>query len=134
MVSALRGGEVCTRRPGKKRAGSSAAIIGEPPVIGDHTVAIGAVGSGGVRVLQPGVPGLMGVTQEQVDAITARLRERQIPGSYGVRFTSAGARRAWGNAVVGARKPVHEVAARNGWQGALGFTVPAPLGPASTPR
>ena len=34
--------------------------------------AIGAVGSGGVRVLQPGVPGLMGVTQEQVDAITAR--------------------------------------------------------------
>jgi len=34
--------------------------------------AIGAVGSGGVQVLQPGVPGLMGVTQEQVDAITAR--------------------------------------------------------------
>ncbi|MFL6674396.1 MAG: phosphoribosyltransferase [Massilia sp.] len=34
--------------------------------------AIGAVGSGGVRLLQPGVPGLMGVTQEQVEAITAR--------------------------------------------------------------
>lgn len=34
--------------------------------------AIGAVGSGGVRVLQAGVPGLMGVTQEQVDAIAAR--------------------------------------------------------------
>jgi len=34
--------------------------------------AIGAVGSGGVQVLQPGVPGLMSVTQEQVDAITAR--------------------------------------------------------------
>ena len=34
--------------------------------------AIGAIGSGGVRVLQPGVPGLMGVTQEQVDAIAAR--------------------------------------------------------------
>ncbi|THC40125.1 phosphoribosyltransferase [Massilia sp. Mn16-1_5] len=34
--------------------------------------AIGAVGSGGVRVLQAGVPGLMGVTQEQLDAITAR--------------------------------------------------------------
>ena len=30
----------------------------------------------------------------------------------------------WG---VGARKPVHEVAARNGWQGDLGFTVPEPL-------
>jgi predicted phosphoribosyltransferase len=34
--------------------------------------AIGAVGSGGVRVLQPGVPGLMGVTRQEVDAITAR--------------------------------------------------------------
>ena len=34
--------------------------------------AIGAIGSGGVRVLQPGVPGLLGVTQEQVDAIAAR--------------------------------------------------------------
>jgi len=34
--------------------------------------AIGAVGSGGVQVLQPGVPGLMGVTQEEIDAITAR--------------------------------------------------------------
>jgi nitroreductase len=32
----------------------------------------------------------------------------------------------WG---VGARKPVHEVAARNGWQGDLGFTVPEPLWP-----
>jgi putative phosphoribosyl transferase len=34
--------------------------------------AIGAIGSGGVLVLQPGVPGLMGVTQEQIDAIAAR--------------------------------------------------------------
>ena len=32
----------------------------------------------------------------------------------------------WG---VGARKPVHEVAARNSWQGGLGFTVPEPLWP-----
>lgn len=32
----------------------------------------------------------------------------------------------WG---VAARKPVHEVAARNGWQGDLGFTVPEPLWP-----
>jgi predicted phosphoribosyltransferase len=34
--------------------------------------AMGAVGSGGVRVLQPGVPGLMGVTAQDVDAVTAR--------------------------------------------------------------
>jgi len=32
----------------------------------------------------------------------------------------------WG---VGARKPVHEVAARNSWQGDLGFTVAEPLWP-----
>ena len=32
----------------------------------------------------------------------------------------------WG---VGARKPVHEVAARNHWEGDLGFTVPEPLWP-----
>ena len=32
----------------------------------------------------------------------------------------------WG---VGTRKPVHEVAARNGWEGDLGFTVPEPLWP-----
>lgn len=30
----------------------------------------------------------------------------------------------WG---IGTRKPVHEVAARNSWQGELGFTVPEPL-------
>jgi nitroreductase len=30
----------------------------------------------------------------------------------------------WG---VGARKPVHEVAARNRWEGELGFTVPKPM-------
>lgn len=34
--------------------------------------AMGAVGGGGVRVLQPGVPGLLGVTQAEVDAVTAR--------------------------------------------------------------
>jgi len=34
--------------------------------------AMGAVGSGGVRVLQPGVPGLMGVTAAEVDAVAAR--------------------------------------------------------------
>lgn len=39
---------------------------------GQPEYAMGAVGSGGVQVLQPGVPGLMGVTREQVDAIAAR--------------------------------------------------------------
>jgi predicted phosphoribosyltransferase len=39
---------------------------------GQEEYAMGAIGSGGVRVLQPGVPGLMGVTIEQVNAVTAR--------------------------------------------------------------
>jgi predicted phosphoribosyltransferase len=39
---------------------------------GHEEFAMGAVGSGGVRVLQPGVPGLMGVTPEAVEAVTAR--------------------------------------------------------------
>lgn len=49
--------------------------------------AMGAVGSGGVRVLQPGVPGLMGVTQHEVDAVTAAeqselaRRERRYRGA-----------------------------------------------------
>jgi putative phosphoribosyl transferase len=34
--------------------------------------AMGAVGSGGVRVLQPGVPGLMGVSAQDVEAATMR--------------------------------------------------------------
>jgi predicted phosphoribosyltransferase len=49
--------------------------------------AMGAVGSGGVRVLQPGVPGLMGVTAAQVEAVTKReldeleRRERAYRGA-----------------------------------------------------
>ena len=39
---------------------------------GHEEFAMGAVGSGGVRVLQPGVPGLMGVTAEVVEQVTAR--------------------------------------------------------------
>jgi putative phosphoribosyl transferase len=39
---------------------------------GQEEYAIGAVGSGGVRVLQPGVPGLLGVTPATVESITRR--------------------------------------------------------------
>ena len=48
--------------------------------------AMGAIGCGGVRVLQAGVPGLMGVTQDEVDAVTAieqaelARRERRYRG------------------------------------------------------
>jgi predicted phosphoribosyltransferase len=39
---------------------------------GQEEFAMGAVGTGGVRVLGPGVPGLMGVTAGQVEQVTAR--------------------------------------------------------------
>src|SRR5690242_20021096 len=54
---------------------------------GHEEFAMGAVGSGGVRVLQPGVPGLMGVSAEKVEAVTRReldeleRRERAYRGA-----------------------------------------------------
>ncbi|GAT13354.1 PaaI family thioesterase [Mycolicibacterium thermoresistibile] len=42
----------------------------------------------------------------QIDAVTARLRTRQIDGSFGVRYTTAGAPMAWGDAVCGVRNPI----------------------------
>ncbi|MGF6272858.1 putative phosphoribosyl transferase [Massilia sp. UYP11] len=41
---------------------------------GQPEFAMGAIASGGVLVLQPGVPGLMGVTQSEVDAVIAAER------------------------------------------------------------
>ena len=42
----------------------------------------------------------------EIDAATARLRERQLPGSYGVRFGAEGDQMPWGNVVIGLRNPV----------------------------
>src|SRR5690349_21030492 len=44
--------------------------------------------------------------REEIDRLTARLREEQIPGSFGVSLTSSGVVRGHGNAVVGMRNPV----------------------------
>jgi acyl-coenzyme A thioesterase PaaI-like protein len=41
-----------------------------------------------------------------IDAATARLRAKQIDGAFGVRYTTGGARMAWGNPVVGIRNPI----------------------------
>lgn len=42
----------------------------------------------------------------EIDAATARLRERQMPGSYGIRFGTQGNQMPWGNVVIGVRNPV----------------------------
>jgi acyl-coenzyme A thioesterase PaaI-like protein len=42
----------------------------------------------------------------EIDSATARLRQRQTEGSFGVRYLATGERMAWGNAVVGLRNPI----------------------------
>jgi len=44
--------------------------------------------------------------REEIEAITERLRVRQLDGAYGIRFNSDGTGRPWGNAVVGLRNPI----------------------------
>lgn len=44
--------------------------------------------------------------QAEIEAITARLREKQLPGSYGVKYRKDGSGRPWGNAVMGLRNPI----------------------------
>ena len=42
----------------------------------------------------------------EIDSATARLRQKQTDGSFGVRYLASGERMAWGNAVVGLRNPI----------------------------
>lgn len=42
----------------------------------------------------------------EIDAVTDRLRTKQIDGSFGVRYTTDGEPMAWGDAVIGLRNPV----------------------------
>lgn len=41
----------------------------------------------------------------EIDAVTARLRAKQIEGAFGVRFTNGGESMPWGNPVIGIRNP-----------------------------
>ncbi|MFZ0834593.1 MAG: PaaI family thioesterase [Mycobacterium sp.] len=42
----------------------------------------------------------------QIDAVTARLRAKQLPGPFGVRYTGEGIGMAWGNPAIGVRNPI----------------------------
>jgi len=44
--------------------------------------------------------------KSEIDSATARLRQKQIDGSFGVRYLASGERMAWGNAVIGIRNPI----------------------------
>lgn len=42
----------------------------------------------------------------EIDSATARLRSRQLDGTFGVRYLASGERMAWGNPVIGIRNPI----------------------------
>ncbi|BCQ08992.1 PaaI family thioesterase [Mycobacterium heckeshornense] len=42
----------------------------------------------------------------QIDSAAARLREKQLDGTFGVRYLASGERMAWGNAVIGICNPL----------------------------
>ncbi|MGB8206696.1 MAG: PaaI family thioesterase [Mycobacterium sp.] len=44
--------------------------------------------------------------KSEIDSATARLRQKQLDGSFGVRYLTSGERMAWGNAVIGIRNPI----------------------------
>jgi acyl-coenzyme A thioesterase PaaI-like protein len=44
--------------------------------------------------------------KSEIDSATARLRQEQLDGSFGVRYLTSGERMAWGNAVIGIRNPI----------------------------
>lgn len=44
--------------------------------------------------------------KSEIDSATARLRQNQLDGTFGVRYLASGERMAWGNAVIGIRNPI----------------------------
>ena len=42
----------------------------------------------------------------EIDSATARLRHKQLDGTFGVRYLASGERMAWGNVVIGIRNPI----------------------------
>jgi acyl-coenzyme A thioesterase PaaI-like protein len=50
--------------------------------------------------------GAVAAAKAEIDSATARLQQKQLDGTYGVRYLATGERMAWGNAVIGLRNPV----------------------------
>ena len=51
-------------------------------------------------------PDVVAAAKSEIDAATARLRQNQLDGTFGVRYLASGERMAWGNAVIGIRNPI----------------------------
>lgn len=51
-------------------------------------------------------PEVIAEARRAIEHVTATLRARQLPGPFGVRFTTDGQGQSWGNPVVGVRNPM----------------------------
>jgi acyl-coenzyme A thioesterase PaaI-like protein len=49
---------------------------------------------------------VVAAAKAEIDSATARLRQNQLDGTFGVRYLATGERMAWGNAVIGIRNPI----------------------------
>jgi hypothetical protein len=49
---------------------------------------------------------VLAAAKSEIDSATARLRRKQLDGTFGVRYLTSGERMAWGNAVIGIRNPI----------------------------
>jgi acyl-coenzyme A thioesterase PaaI-like protein len=49
---------------------------------------------------------VVAAAKAEIDSATARLRQQQLDGTFGVRYLATGERMAWGNAVIGIRNPI----------------------------
>jgi acyl-coenzyme A thioesterase PaaI-like protein len=49
---------------------------------------------------------VVAAAKAEIDSATARLRQNQLDGTFGVRYLASGERMAWGNAVIGIRNPI----------------------------
>lgn len=79
-------------------------IAEERELYGPFTEAVRDLVDATIRTLAD--PDDVRAAQAEVEAITARLRARQLDGAYGVRMDAEGNGRAWGNSVVGLRNPL----------------------------
>lgn len=79
-------------------------IAAQAAIYAPFTAAVRGLVDATIRTLAD--PDELRQAQAEIEAITARLRERQVPGSLGVRYGADGRGRPWGNAVVGVRNPV----------------------------
>jgi len=83
---------------------SAAEIARQQELYGPFTQAVRELVDATLRTTLEG--DVIGEAQAQVEAVTARLREQQIEGAYGVHYSHEGRGRAWGNAVIGLRNAI----------------------------